>query len=433
MHTQTRLISSSLALLVTLTAVPACTSGPGAPPATGALTAGRVDAESGAAADVRVRAYGVEADGSLVVASEAVITDSSGRYSVLADLGGSATALVVRVEDGSDRMSLLSRSAFDAAVAAHADQAVTLAPITLGSTFDAEATIAAEALADDSASASLDTLFLTTALSSQLAANLDHEAAIEASARALLDARATFREGLESSATTGDLALALATMAELEADLAAALDTASTEAEVRAAWTAHLDASLVALTDAGYEAEAVATAAIASRSALDAHLRGHLGDSDASLSTFAAFAITGAVDVGFAELLEANAVTAAGASLRTELMALADADAGADAHASAWARYEVALVTALEARLGSLAAVVAELTGSIDTSASGLASAWASLGTTASARARVGAYASYVRSVSSGANLTALVGAGLTEAEATASLRALAAAAVMTR
>lgn len=434
MYAKLHLFRPSVALLGAL-AVSACSTENGPPAATGALTSGRIDAESGQSASVDVRAYNVEADGSLVIASELARTDASGRFAIDTNISDTATAVVVVVEDGSDRMTLLTRATVDARVAESAT--LTMPPINASSSFDAEVAIAVERRTDGATGeASLDSLFLTSVLSSELAADVDRDASVDAAAGAVLDARATFLATLDAQvdgADRGDASLVIASMAELEGELAIALDAATTVTAEDAAWVAFFDGSIEAMIDAGYDAEAIASASLAARSALDAHLAGHVSSGEASLSVFVAFAMTAAVDADLAARFESSALVSAGTTLRTEVMANARAHADAATTLAAWARYDAAIDAEVAARVSILATALAELSASLDASADALLESWVALGVNASVSSRVEAYASYAESVSSSTNAALLVSGGLDADAAEASLDAMAMINVMSR
>ncbi|MBN8610770.1 MAG: hypothetical protein J0L92_09310 [Deltaproteobacteria bacterium] len=430
MHPKLRLVRRTWIAPLGAVALTACGSQGGPPAATGALTEGRIDADSGEHANVEVRAYSLEADGSLVFASEVATTDSRGRFQLDAHLSDTAMGLVVSVEDGSGRMTLLTRSAVDASVAASGDGSLTLAPITTGSSFDAEVGIAVERMTDGAADdAAMDSIFLSGALTAELADAIDHDAAVDAAASAVVNARATFLAALDAEvdgAARGDADLVIDAMGRLEGELAIALDAATTVEAEDAAWAAFFDHSIAAMIDAGYDAEAIASASITSRSSLDAYLAGHVSSGEASLSLFTTFATTAAIDAGLADHLDASAVTSAGTTLRSDVMANARAHADAAATTSVWARYDASIDSAITARLGTATVILVELTSSVEASAQILADGFVALGTNASASARVDAYASYAEEVSSMANANLLSSGSLTIEEADAALDAMA-------
>lgn len=416
---------SMVAPLLAIGVLAACGSSSDTPPATGALTAGRVTSEGGASADVSVRAYAVASDGSLTAASEPTTTDASGRYSLDVDIDEAATAIVVRVEDGTERMALLSRSAVDVAAAT----TVQMPPIGASSTFATEVELAVEAMADGRAETALDPLFLNAALTNELDASADRAGAIEASAEATIDARATLLAGLDSDVdgtSSGDAALVLESMAVLEAQLAASLDRATDEAEARAAYATYLTGSIEAMVEAGYDHDTIAAAAIATRTALQANVGSHLSSGDASLRAFSTFAITTATDVGAGAALSASGITEASTQLRADILTMGEVGASDADVMAAWARYEAAVDAEIASHLSLTATLLGELTVAIDAAASSLGDTWAEMGASASAQARVDAYVEYLGSVGSSANVELLVMGDLDEAQADAALDAMA-------
>ncbi len=416
---------SMVAPLFALGLLAACGGDGDTTPATGALTAGRVTSEGGASADVSVRAYNVASDGSMTAASEPATTDASGRYTLDVDIDASATALIVRVEDGTERMVVMSRGAVDVA----ASSTVQMRPIDARSTFIAEAELAIEAAADGGTEAALDPLFLNTALAAELDASADHAGALDAAVDATLDARATLLAGLSTDVegtSAGDASLALAAIAELEAELSASLDRATDEASARAAYAAYLSGSIEAMVDAGYDHDTVATAAIATRAALEAHLDSHLMAGDASLRAFSTFAITTAIDAGAGAALGSAAIGEASTTLRADILAMGELGASDADVAAAWASYEAAVDAEIAAQLSLTATLLADLALAIQTAASGLQETWAEMGVSATAEARVAAYVEYLTSVESSANVELLVMGGLDEVQADAALDAMA-------
>jgi hypothetical protein len=413
-------------------ALSACAGEPANAPVTSALTQGRVDAASGPASGVEVRAFIVREDGSLDAASEIVRTNTSGRYEIEASIDDSTTAIVVRVEDGSGRMSLLDRAVVD--VSTRDDTSLTMPPIGVASTFDADTRIAVERRVDGAGpEAALDSVLLPHALSAELAREARaRDVAVEAAADAIVSARGAFVATLATDADA-NARVAFERMIESEARLAGALDAARDDVEARAAYATHFDASIEAMTDAGYDLDAVARAAITARAAEVIHLEGHVPSGAASLSGFTTYATTAAIEVGFVHRFDAPAVADTGASLRAEMLGLADARGDAAAVKDVWIEYGTAIETAVLSRSGLLASSLIDLDAALDTSADALHARWDALGTDATAEARVEAYASYLDEAVSSGHASILLTAGLTEEETAAALDAMATVAVLRR
>jgi hypothetical protein len=368
------------------------------PNVTGALTTGRVTSDEGASAGVAVRAYGVAPDGTMTPASDTSTTTADGRYSLRVTLDDAATRLVVRVQDGTDRMTSLGRASLGAVEST--DTHIVLAPIDARSRIATNVDVALEATTDvpleQSASSSL---FLSPNASMVLAAAADQPATIAVTARAMANARATFVQALDPSvAGSGDVQTALASVAIEEATLAARLDTAATAADVDAAYAAYLDASIAALFDAGYSRSAIAAASLSMESALDLGIGSRMSEGRAELRELGAFAVTSAVDEGVGASFESTAVVAASATLRTTVVAMSSAESTSAGMADAWGVYGGVVESELSARAGLVSTLVDTLAVDVLAATVTLEATW-SESATASASARVQAYSDYRLSI----------------------------------
>lgn len=418
--------------VIGVVALSACATDPASVLVASTLTSGRVDASSGPASAVEVRAYAVREDGSLEAVSETARTDASGRYHLETRIDDATTALLVRIEDGSGRTAWLDRAVLG--VATRDDAELTMPPITVASTFEADARLAVERRVDGARpEAALDAILLTRALCAELASDaVSRTATVEAAADALVSARGAFVATLAADAEA-DARAAFGRMRESEARLVGAIAAARDEVEVRAAYAAHFDATLEALRDAGYDLDTVARAAITARAAESARLEGHVPSGAASLSGFATHATTAAVEVGFARRFDASTVAEAGVALRAEVLGLADARGDAAAVKDVWIEYDATIDAAVLSRAGSFASSLLELGESLDSSADTLRARWQALGADATADARVEAYERYLDEVVSPTNATVLLTAGLTEPDAEAALDAMATVAILRR
>lgn len=392
--------------------------------AQGALTRGRVTTEGGASAGVMVRAYSMAPDGTTTPASEPTMTGTDGRYELRANLAIDATRLVVRVEDGTDRASSISTAAVRAAGTA----SISMAPIDVESTFVSD--VAASVERDDgtvSGDASTATsLFVTTHLASRLSTAADRTAAVDATARAVVSARSTLEAGL--SASSESAASLYTQAAEAELHLSASLDTTT---DTQAALTTYFEESVEGAVDAGVDVDVLASSSLAARSALAANLDGRVDASDASLSTFAVFAVSESVNTEAGTALDSESrMNAASVELRDTMLELAATASTATSVRAAWASYDEALDASVAANLTVTGMLLADLTAaideSLDTASTTLRSEWRDIGASGSASARVQAYSQVRADFMSSANTTLLTTNGLESTDASVALEAMA-------
>jgi hypothetical protein len=409
-------MTSSYVRMLSLPLVAAISSfGCAAPPdpaITGALVTGRVSSDEGASSGVAVRAYGVAPDGTMTPASDTGTTTADGRYSLRIDLDDAATRLVVRVQDGTERMTSLGRASLGVvdSTATH----IVLAPIDARSGMVASIDLALEEMEDvsleESASSSL---FLSIDASTRLAATPD-QATIDAAALAVAGARATFVRALDPSiAGAGDAHAALSVIAIEEGTLATRLDTATSASDVDAAYTAYLDASIAAVFDAGYSREAMAAAAISMESALEAGIGSRMSAGHAELRELGAFAVTSSIDEGLGASFESTAITSASASLRTSVVAMAGAGATSDEMTAAWVSYGDVVEAELSARAGLVATLVDMIGVDVTAATFTLEATWSEQATGASATDRVQAYTDFHAAIDTTANLELLTVGGV--------------------
>ncbi len=423
MTTGFRFRSVFAGVLTALLGIGCMSSGPSGS-VSGALTSGRVSSEGGASSGVSVRAYGVAPDGSMSPASDAAMTGADGRYTLHVTLATSATRLVVRAEDGTDRMASLGR----ASIATTGSAMIVLPPINTNSSLMTSVDLALEGMQDVSLEESASTsLFLSPDASARLAAGTSMAASVQAAAHAVAAARATFAHGLDPSvAGSGDAHLAFTGIATEEARLAGRLDAATTPAAIDAAYTAYLSAVVSSTVDAGYSHEAVATAALSAESALDLGIGDRMSAGHAELRELSGFAVTSAVDAGAGSSLGSTVVTSASATLRASLVSMASAGASAEAMTAAWTTYQTT-VDAEVATHGTLtAALLTTLEADVTTSTAALQTALVTVGASGTASARVQAFTDYRASVDSSAHTTLLTTGGLDATQAHAVLDAMA-------
>ncbi len=407
----------SLPLLAALSSF-GCAAPPD-PAVTGALATGRVTSEEGASSDVAVRAYGVAPDGTLTPASDTATTSAEGRYSLRVTLDESATRLVVRVQDGTERTTSLGRASLGAvdSTATH----IVLAPIDARSHIATNIDLALEAMEDVSLEQSASSsLFLSPSASALLAASPDQTTTVTAAASAMASARATFVQALDPSiAGSGDVQTALAGIAIEEATLASRLDMASSAADVDAAYAAYLDASIEAVVDAGYSRSAMAAATLSMEAALGAGIGSRMSAGRAEIRQLGTFAVTSAVDEGVGASFESTAVADASATLRTNIVAMGSGSSTQLAMADEWAAYRDVVESELSARAGLLPALVDLLATNVAIATATLETAWTTLGTSATAAARVQAYSDFRASIATAANIEMLTSGGVDAAQAT--------------
>jgi hypothetical protein len=414
-----------LSLPLAASAIAACSAGGGVGPGTttSALTEGRVSSDT--AAGTMVRAYSVEPDGSYEPASEPAETSADGTYQLDVTLSASSVALLVRMEDDSERATLLSRGAVEAAGSA----TIQLAPIDARSTVRASVYTAAvaEASADADANLAVDA-FVSPELIARVSASADADAAIAATASAVVGARATFAYGLSAQldgSARGDVQAAFDASAHAELAFAAALDASTSDEETRVAYDAYVDATVDGMIEAGFAESRVAAAAAASETALEANLTGIASDGHAELETFMAAAISTSVEAGAGAELADPGIAAASASLRTTLRWAAVSGVATE-EAAAWSDYRASLDAAVTTHLSLTGTILDTLHADLDAAALTLSSAWAEMGADVSGAARVDAYASYHADVTSTTHAEALTTGGLTSTQASAVLEAMA-------
>ena len=421
------LFRHSLGFVAVVLALAGCSAdGGGTAAVDGALTSGRVDATGGASSNVSVRAYGVAPDGSMTPASDPATTSADGRYSLHVSLDSAATALVVRVEDGTNRMTSLGRVGVDSDVNAHSS--ITLTPIDSRSTLTANVVLSLEASENVSAEeTSAISLFLSPEAAASISASADIDAATSDTVEAVSSARATFVEGLDESASgAGSVQLALRSIGVNEATLAAHLDAATGSADVQAAYATYLQAVVTGTGSAGYSSEAVAAAAISASSALDANVGARVSGSRAELHELSTFAVTAAVDMGIASSIDSSAIGDASDTLRASVQSMASTHASADASASAWASYETTIQSEVDAHTTLETTLVTTLTAEVATATTALAATWAQIGASASASERVHAFTTFRATVESSGHLSLLTTAGMSDGSAHALLDAMA-------
>ncbi|MGE0788464.1 MAG: hypothetical protein AB7S26_22505 [Sandaracinaceae bacterium] len=416
-----RLINPKLAIALgglTLVLASACSNDTGS--TTGALVTGRVEGEG---AGSTVRAYSVENDGELALVSGGAQVDADGRYALRVDPIATTSIVIVRVEDGSGRMVATSR----AAVEAVGEGELVLAPIDAETTFAASVEIEMEARGDVMAEEhALTELFLAPGLSRALATS---DASVRETARAVSEANATFREGLAYGG--GDLDVVLDGALEAQTQFDAELDGNTDPAQVTARYAAYVDAVIGVTEDAGYSMREVAIATLSASSVLESRLGAEAGSAYATLDVTAAYAVTGAVEASIGDIVDGSDLSAAGDTLRDELITLsAEGGARADVDA-AWARYNAAVNAQIESSLGLAGSVLTGVIADIETARATLLAAWGEL--SASASARIEATLAFLASVESSVHLEVLAGAGLDSERASATLEALAIVSLSTR
>jgi hypothetical protein len=413
-----------LSLPLAASAIAACSGGGGDVPgtATSALAEGRVSSDT--PAGTMVRAYSVEPDGTLEPASEPAETSAAGRYQLDVTLSASAAALYVRIEDDSERSVLLSRAAVGAAGSA----TVHLAPIDAASTTRADVYVAAvaEASSDADANLALDA-FVSPELIARLNAAADGDAAIAATADAVVDARETLVAGLGApldGSTRGDVSAALVAEAHAELAFAAALDASASDEDTRTAYDVYVQATVDGMIEAGFAPSRIAAASIASETALEANLSGVASEGHAELEALVAASVTTAVEAGAGAELGDAGIVEAGASLRTTLR-WAAVSGSATEEAAVWSDYGHALDASVSSHLTLTGTILETIRADVDAAALMLSSTWAEMGSDVSGSTRVDAYASYQAEITSEANVDALTSAGLTSAQASATLEAM--------
>lgn len=420
---------SSLRRLLALTLLAALSglgcSTPADPSITGALATGDVTDEGGDSAGVAVRAYGVAPDGTLTPASDTGTTSADGEYSLRVTLDESATRLLVRVQDGTERMTSLGRASLGAvdSTATH----ITLAPIDARSGFSTNVALTLEAMESVSLEESaVGTLFLSPSASAHLAGSVDQPATINAAAAAVASARATFLHALSPSVSGGgDLQLALSAIAVNEATLAAQLDGADGAAAVSAAYAAYLDAAIAAMFDAGYSREAIVLASLSMESALDAEIGDRMSPGRSELRALGTFAVTSAADAGVGASFESTDVAMASVALRSSVLAMGSAGGTSEAMAAAWVGYADVIATELSARAGLVPSILDMLASDVATATVALEAAWASQGTETTPSARVQAFTSYRASIETTANIEMLTLGGVDAQQADMILSAM--------
>lgn len=381
----------------------------------------------------------VEADGSLtqLTTTGEVMTDAMGRYELeILLVDRIDQPIVVTATSGNDIGAALHLRGVDG------DSDVTIAPIDVETTMEAEVVI--EARSSGMWCASCDANDVRARLNAETAAALAATTDVEGQTRIAADAmvRATAATWAAFASDATDATVETwgefeRERAEAHAELVAALDAsadadarAEAEAEYMASVNAALDQVGVSMNDAAIAShtEAVATA-----------------DSLAMLEADAQAAARAAVESNRAERVsvamealaessttaDAEAVMMANTTLMGRIGAAASMGASADAEIrDAWDTWSNEIRTAFTADFGAeLVAVVTTFESTLDTATdawlSAVLSAQADMDAEASATAIADAMALLRTSIESEATVDALVAAGLTDADATAWVTAM--------
>lgn len=402
-----------------------------------ATVQGKIEASGETQADA-VIATQHDSDGNETIVSigDAVIA-ADGSYTLSVEIPDpSAGPLVLTAESGGE-----ARGSALVSLGNSPSEIIVAPPI------NTESSVETDIYVDVGVSIDLDTseiaalkLLVDDTLAAAVASSNDYAADVQATADGVAAASLAFEQALEARAEGEASALLTAANEEIVialAELDRALHEASTAAEAEAAADAYVKAHVEAYANAGFDEATLATAALAAIDGMEHYVVDHTASAKAAAAAHANLVFAAVISQAVETRMEAAGMAAsslttaadARAQLEAEIRAAKEeGDDAAQAIAEAWATYSAAIEAEIEGSLelgtevlatlkAGMAQAEQDLDGAID-DASGSASTVAAT--------LADAHVSFYGTATAQTETTLLTAAGMTDAEASATVSILA-------